>query len=133
MKNKVTHILIVDDSPATIFYNKMIIAKTGLAANVSTANNGAEALTYFDTTANSLNTPDIIFLDINMPVMNGWEFLDHHKKLNDKNSIIILMLGTNLLPKDQKKVKEYCCIKGDSKKMLSKEFIYNLVDKHFDA
>lgn len=134
MEKQLKHILLVDDSKATNFFNKMIIEKTGLAENVVLTENGAEALSYIDSTINLLNTPEIIFLDLNMPVMDGWEFLDHYNRLDysNKNSVIILMLGTDLLPEDQKKVKAYNFIKGDSEKMLNKKFLCNLVKEHFN-
>ncbi|WP_281989462.1 response regulator [Aquimarina aggregata] len=132
MKNPLKHILLVDDSPATNFFNETVIKKCDLTQNISVALNGAEALTFFDETKSTLSTPEIIFLDINMPIMNGWEFLDNYKKLNIENSIVILMIGSNLQPNDKEKLKNYHFIKGDSQKMLNKEFLYNIVNEHFD-
>lgn len=130
MENKLNHILLVDDSASINFFNKKVIERTGLVENISIAKNGAEALTYFNSSDRLLNEPKIIFLDINMPIMNGWEFLDHYDQLLSKNSIVILMLGSDLLPDDREKVKKYSFIKGGSDKMLNREFLFSLVDKY---
>lgn len=132
MRKRIQHVLLVDDSKATNFFNKMMIQKTDLVENISIAENGAEALNYFDVTTEPLDPPEIVFLDLNMPVMDGWEFLDNYNRLDyiNKNSIIILMLGTNLLEEDQKKMDGYAFIKGGSEKMLTKNFVTNLVEEY---
>jgi len=85
-------VLLIDDSNATNFYNQTILAKTGYVDEVLVANNGLEALEILKSGV----VPEILFLDINMPVMNGWDFLAEFKKLDSsyRNTTIILMLGS---------------------------------------
>lgn len=85
--------LLVDDNSATNFINKMILEKSGLSNTITITKNGLEALN-----AIKENSPDYIFLDINMPVMTGWEFLEAYEKLNSKfkNSTIVLMVSEKL-------------------------------------
>ncbi|RYF90086.1 MAG: response regulator, partial [Chitinophagaceae bacterium] len=74
MHNK---ILCVDDDPITLMLYKMVVAKSGFATQIDTATNGEEALHYFDRILEeSDDYPKLIFLDLNMPIMSGWEFLD---------------------------------------------------------
>ncbi|WP_109301880.1 response regulator [Aquimarina sp. AU474] len=131
MENKVKHMLLIDDSNETNTFNKRIIERTGLTKKVSVARNGVEALSYFDSKKNSKDRPEIVFLDLNMPIMDGWEFLDHYNQLGDKNSIVILMLSSDLLPGDHKKLKDYTFIKRGSEKVLNRLFLHDLVDNFF--
>ena len=77
--------------------------------------------------------PSLIFLDINMPVMNGFEFLDafHHQLENDLNkSIIIVMLTSSLNPNDIERAKE-TGVSEFLNKPLTEENLKNVLDKHF--
>ena len=76
-------ILFVDDDPITLMLCKKVIAKSSFANEIATAQDGEEALKYFNTLKYD-NTkkitdkiPQLIFLDLNIPVMGGREFLDH--------------------------------------------------------
>ncbi|WP_025739531.1 response regulator [Aquimarina pacifica] len=127
---KVKKILLVDDSTATNFFNKTMVQKTDLVEEVVLAKNGKEALDcLYDTTI-----PDIIFLDINMPVMNGWEFLTEFEKLDIrfKKSTIILMIGAELAPEDMERVKRIPQIKECRGKTLNKEIVTEIVNKYFE-
>ncbi|MBU1719687.1 MAG: response regulator [Bacteroidetes bacterium] len=104
MERKLKCILLVEDDHATNFLHKMILQKAGVAENILVALNGKEALTIIrdagnQTDGNSLK-PDLIFLDINMPIMNGWEFIEEYKKLADelKNNTTIIMLSASMNP-----------------------------------
>ncbi len=107
---KIECILLVDDSPSTNFYNKRLIRIKNMANYVFEVHNGVEALDYLlhrgkyeDTLI--FPTPNIIFLDINMPKMNGFEFIDRYKKLpKDKiNDALIVMLSTSNWPEERNK------------------------------
>ncbi len=75
-------ILFIDDDPITLMLCKMVIKKTSFSNEIATSKNGEEALQYFnllkqlDHNNEFKKQPQLIFLDLNMPVMNGWEFLD---------------------------------------------------------
>jgi CheY-like chemotaxis protein len=86
-------VLLVDDDPIATYLNKGLIKKLNIAKEIAVAGNGQEALNKIQELGPS-NCPDLILLDINMPVMNGFEFLDHFYKLTipgiDKIKIIVL-------------------------------------------
>ena len=127
-----SNILLVDDSESTNFFNKMIIERTLVDAQVTIAKNGQEAFDMLLKAVEQECLPDLIFLDINMPVMDGWEFLEKYKRMTglSKVATIILMLGAELKDDDRERVKEFGAIKEFSEKMLKKEVILRLVEKY---
>ena len=76
MKQSHQCVLFVDDDRATNFFNKRIASNHGSFRTIVTAQSGMEALEYLRTyQKGAAAKPDLIFLDINMPAMTGWEFL----------------------------------------------------------
>lgn len=95
-------ILLVDDDDVNNYLNKLLIEKSGIDVQVEIALNGLIALEYLTSTGRykenkTFPKPGIIFLDINMPRMNGWEFLDEYNKLdkNKKGEVVIAMLTSS--------------------------------------
>ncbi|WP_062057600.1 response regulator [Aquimarina longa] len=127
---KIKTFLLVDDNNSTNFFNKTIIQKTESVEEVLIAKNGAEAIEYI----RSGVIPEVIFLDINMPVMNGWEFLDTYRKLNNtsEKTIIILMIGTELAEEDIEKARNMVEIKEFRDKMLTKEIVCDIISTYFE-
>ncbi len=87
--------LLVDDDLVAHFVNKRLLEVSGLAEHIFTANNGLEAINYISHTFESKQVvPDIIFLDVNMPVMNGFKFIEALRKLShipyEKIKIVVL-------------------------------------------
>ncbi|MCX2764286.1 response regulator [Aquimarina muelleri] len=124
------HFLLVDDSNATNFFNKTIIKKTECVEEVLIAKNGKEALDYIK----SGISPEILFLDINMPIMGGWEFLKEFQKLDSdlkKSIVIVLMIGAKLSEEEMEKAKSFSEIKEFQEKMLTKNIVCNLVTKYY--
>ena len=83
MSTAAKHIVcLIDDDNIYQFTARAILESTGLAKQIRSFYNGSEAITYFQNPQNidPETLPDLIFLDINMPVMNGWEFLDEYHK-----------------------------------------------------
>ena len=77
MKQKLNSILLIDDDIATNFIHTRLIKKTLVVDTIITKLNGEEAMEYLTTKKDGeYPQPELIFLDINMPVMNGWEFIE---------------------------------------------------------
>jgi CheY-like chemotaxis protein len=139
MKKKLNCVLLVDDSASDNFIHKLVIEQTGITEHIEIAWNGREALDFLTTKGNcgkpeSLYCqPELIFLDINMPVMDGWEFLEEYKKLDSfqKGEIVIIMLTSSLIPYDR--IKAEGILKGCrfQNKPLTKEMIYEIIQDHF--
>lgn len=133
---KLNCILLVDDYEADNYYNDFILKDVAVSKHVKIALNGVEALEYLRKAGENdqmFPRPDLIFLDINMPRMNGFEFLEEYQKLDEtfKSSIIIIMLTTSLNPDDKIKASRIKEVKDYINKPLSTEMIFDLIAKHF--
>lgn len=104
-------ILCVDDDPITLMLCKKVITKASFSNAIITAKNGEEALEYFNSILNKEEDklPQLIFLDLNMPVMDGWEFLDNFStdKYSKVNTTKIVVLSSTIDPEDLQKSKNY--------------------------
>jgi len=134
---KLNCILLVEDNYADNYYNQFIITEADVCNFIPIALNGLEALDYM-IKAGELNqiefpVPDIILLDINMPCMNGFEFLEKYKKLDEalKSKVLIVMLTTSINPEDRKRAKSYNEISEYLSKPLDIEILHEIIDKYF--
>ena len=128
---KISCILLVDDDEPTNFIHQMAIEEADCCSTLNTVTNGLEALDYFKDSDNT--TPEVVFLDINMPRMNGWQFLDEYKKLDEekKARIVIVMLTTSLNPADLKRAKEIKEISDFRNKPLTVGMLEEIIEHHF--
>jgi len=97
-------VLLVDDSRATNFMHRELIREADFAERVDVALDGEEALEFLRSGGDSeYFPPSVIFLDINMPKMDGFEFLEACKTLPEARrvSLVIVMLTTSLDPGDR--------------------------------
>ncbi len=102
--------LLIDDDTVTNHLSKRLLEKFNIANGIFTVPNGEEALKFivnYDPDFNSC--PELMFLDINMPVMDGFRFLDMYKDLVylNKENVIIVMLTNSASEEDIKKCKSY--------------------------
>jgi CheY-like chemotaxis protein len=103
-------IMLVDDDSTTNFMNELLIQEMGITREVVIAKNGQEALDKVEAHCGGEGKcPELILLDINMPVLNGFDFLEAYEKRNFKGreATVIIMLTTSLNPQDLEKVKPY--------------------------
>ena len=123
-------ILLIDDDEPTNFLNKLTLEQAGCTRQVRIAQSGQEALDYLQDT---ILRPDLIFLDINMPAMDGWEFLERYRSLPAarKADIILIMLTTSLNPDDEKRTRAIPEVAGFENKPLSQEQLHSLLEKYF--
>jgi CheY-like chemotaxis protein len=133
MKKKLKCILLVDDDEATNFFHQIIIEQAGCTEHVEVATNGKKAIEFLTRERKNNCTPDIIFLDINMPVMNGWEFLDAYEKLDaaQKSKIVLVMLTASINPDDMQKAEKRESISGFRNKPLSVEMLNEIIQTYF--
>ncbi|MBS9463439.1 response regulator [Flagellimonas sp. HMM57] len=92
---KLKSILLVDDDETTNFLNKFFIRQLDNDLTVNTVTNGEEAIEFLEAVPYKKHMPCLLILDTNMPIMNGWEFLDVYEKKFDKDfkkNVIIVML-----------------------------------------
>jgi CheY-like chemotaxis protein len=130
--DKLSCVLLVDDDKTTNFLNRLLLEDLGLAEQILVAENGREALRVIEAQSASGICPALIFLDINMPVMNGFDFLEAYAKLDfaQKDSIIIVMLTTSLNPKDLARLEQFP-LHGFLNKPLKKQMVLDVLKRHF--
>src|SRR3954465_2866808 len=109
---KFTDVLLVEDDPITIMVCERIIKLTAFAGNVTSCLNGKIALDYLLSVKEKEALPQIIFLDITMPVMNGWDFLIEIDKVKAdfKEFPAIYLLSSTADPEDFKKAKDFSLV-----------------------
>ncbi len=128
-------ILCVDDDPITLMLCKMVISKSSFANEIITAQNGEDAINYFDELKlNNLGSemgryPQLILLDLNMPVMGGWEFLDHFSQ-SDYATIFkdtkVIVLSSTIDPMDIDKSRTYPMVIDFMSKPITKEMLEDI-------
>jgi len=93
--------MLIDDNEATNFHHQIIIEDADCCNELVIFEYAEEALEYLED--DNKTAPTVIFLDINMPRMDGWEFLERYKKLGEdrKSQILIFMLSTSLSQSDK--------------------------------
>ncbi|WP_210462745.1 MULTISPECIES: response regulator [Rufibacter] len=127
-------IMLVDDDDTTNFVNKRLLTKLGVAKEILIKKNGAEALEYLQNSAQSGQAyPDLIFLDIKMPVMDGFSFLDeyHNQALSQFGSMIILMLTSSASFYDLERLKGYESVKKHFSKALTESDVKEIMADYY--
>jgi CheY-like chemotaxis protein len=113
MNDSKPQVLLIDDDQVYLFAATKTIEATGLAGTVEVCTNGLDALEYLNRIIVSAGKlPDIIFIDINMPVMDGWEFLEEYKTLSARinNNIRIYILSSSVDKNDIMRSKDYSSV-----------------------
>jgi len=139
MNQKLNCILVIDDDEPTNFFTRIILEEANCCNHIKTVQSGQEALDYLAQSEkpgadpNLYPSPDLIFLDINMPAMNGWEFLDEYRNLNiaPQHKMIMVMLTTSLFPEDKAKAGRSPEISGFENKPLTLDKLERILKTYF--
>ena len=135
MTKKIKTIVLIDDDNDTNIYNEFILSDTGIVENIVIFQNGKTALDFLTKKDNTGHypQPEIIFLDINMPIMNGWEFLVAYEKITaeQRAGVIITMLSSSMNPDDKIKAEKMDIINGFINKPLTEMKFNELIDDFF--
>jgi len=114
MASTLKNVCLIDDDKIYQFTATMILEATGLTNSIAAFLNGKDAINFLKDPNTTLNSqlPDIIFLDINMPVMNGWEFLEEFQQFSASLSqpIKIYLVSSSVDESDINKSKKYPAI-----------------------
>lgn len=121
-------ILCVDDDLITLSICSIVMLKANFCEEIVTLNNGREAVEFYENLSkltlekSDVDVPELIFLDLNMPIMNGWDFLDsfESKYLSLFPKTIVYILSSSVDPIDLEKSKSYASVKGFISKPLTK-------------
>ncbi|WGD34271.1 response regulator [Olleya sp. YS] len=134
MKQEIKCVLLIDDDKVTNFYNTKIVNKHEKIKEVVAVTSGEKALEYLKEAISGLCLkPNLIFLDINMPAMNGWEFVVEYNKLdqNFTKDIKLVMLTTSNNPDDFERSKQIVSIDDFINKPLSVNLLTNLLENYY--
>lgn len=132
MKRKLSCILLIDDDEPTNYLNELIIHEAGISDSVVSVQSGKKGLDILQGKGGISCDPELIFLDINMPAMNGWEFIDQYKQLsNVQTSKIIVMLTASINKDDEIRASRINEIADYLNKPLSETILEEVLHKHF--
>lgn len=134
MKKEAICIMLVDDDKNENFFHEREIKKNNRETIVIQKESGIEALEYLNSTIESGNTkPNLIFLDINMPGMDGWGFLEEFGKLDKdiQSEIIIILLTTSDNPETKDRAMSWSSVSDFISKPLTKEKMEVINNKYF--
>ncbi len=122
-------VLLIDDDKVSNFLSSLIIKKTLIAEVVKECLDGQEGLDYLKSLSGSTEIPDILFLDLNMPVLDGWQFLNKFSLLDKRVQMPIYILTSSNYEGDLIKSKEFDAVKGYIVKPLSKDLATAIFEK----
>jgi CheY-like chemotaxis protein len=120
-------IFLVDDDPINNLINRRLLGKAGIGNHIEEFQSAQEALEKIK----SIDTDKtlLLFLDINMPVLNGWEFLDCYISIFPERKDTIIILSSSIDYQDRQKAMEYPIVSGFLEKPLSLEKINTQLTK----
>jgi CheY-like chemotaxis protein len=123
-------IFLIDDDPIYVLLTKKIISNVSSGFEITEFGDGQLALErLIDLSQENAQLPDIIFLDLSMPVMDGWEFLAEYSLLKKslKKEIILYIVSSSISPREVERSKEYHEVVDFLIKPLEKETIAGIM------
>jgi len=134
------NILLIDDDEDDIFFHTRAINKCGEQFNIDVCCSGDDALDYFQNKGAYSDRkgqppePDVVFLDVNMPRVNGWEFLDCYSRIMNKSrdcqNPLFIMLTTSANATDQQRAQESELVFEYMEKPLRTQDMQRIVDQY---
>lgn len=131
---KLKNVLLIDDSESDNFYHARKIKKLGITDNIHICFSGEEALSYLKSELDGIHPqPTLIFLDINMPGMNGWEFLEEYEKLelSQQGEVVLTMLSNSIDERDRLRAQQFKSVHGFYSKPLNENYLNSILESHF--
>jgi two-component SAPR family response regulator len=120
MQNKITYI--IDDDRLSIKLMSILISKNNFCEEIISFHNPQTALDELKNNAtNPSKLPDVILLDLNMPVLDGWQFLDEFTLVSFAKKILVFIVSSSIDPSDLEMAKNYSTVKNYIIKPLSSE------------
>lgn len=121
---------IVDDDPIFVFGAKRVMELSNFCKSFMVFNNGKDALDSLSPlVVSGENVPDVILLDLNMPIMDGWQFLDEFIKIKTNKKILIYIVSSSIDPADTEKAKKYESVSNFIVKPITVDNLKNILQQ----
>ncbi len=132
MSDEKLHFIVIDDSKLDCFIADKIIQNTGRSASINTFQQPAEALEHIKNVNATREGKTIVFVDIQMPIMNGFEFVEAFEALDEefKKPFIIYMLSSSINENDITRVRRYPSVKQFLNKPLSAKTMATVLEEY---
>lgn len=134
MTKKLNCVLLVDDDELTNFLHKIILEETVVTKHIEVAETAKEGLHLLKCPKFAgCENPELVFLDLNMPGMSGWDFIEKYQETRNEHETpsLIYILTTSANPDDKKKAEGIEDIAGFLSKPLTSEMIGEIMQRHF--
>ncbi len=122
---------IIDDDPIFIYGTKRIMKEIDFCNDILVFNNGQDAMDGLnELTSQGKDLPSIIFLDLNMPIMNGWEFLEDFVQIpnNNREKVTVYIISSSVDPRDLERIKNYDVVNNYILKPLSPQDLEEVLE-----
>ncbi len=120
---------IIDDDEIFIYGAKKLMQLTNFCNGFLIFHNGEEALNYLKPVIeNGENAPDLILLDLNMPVMDGWQFLDAFIQIPNSKKITLYIVTSSIDQRDIERVKQYDIVSNYLIKPITTEQLQDIIN-----
>lgn len=125
---KFSTVMIIDDNNIDIFITTQVLKNVNFAKNTITFNCALEAFKYISNAENETGLPEIIFLDLNLNGISGFDFLVLYETLPTykKEKISVYMVSSTIDPNDLEKMSQNINLKGFCEKYITKEFLNSI-------
>ena len=131
----ITRVMVVDDDPVSNKITRLFLRKNNWPAEVMVFEDGQEALRVLGESfsGDAQSTPDVILLDMDMPVFSGWDFMEEYSSLPSEltGKPLLYMVSSSINPPDMKRAGDYPLIRAYITKPLTPQALDQiLVDYH---
>lgn len=121
-------VLIINDDSISLKFQQLLVERSNIAHSIITSLNGREALDYIASMETSKAYPNLILLDIHMPIMNGWQFLDEFTKVHlpECPDTKVVITSFTIDPRELTKASDYHCVINFQNSGLTADFLKEL-------
>ncbi|MDB5020328.1 MAG: Receiver protein of a two-component response regulator [Pedobacter sp.] len=121
-------VFLIDDDDVFVFLTKKVIERSGADVVLSVFSNGQEGIEYIkEIAADPDLLPDVILLDLNMPVMDGWEFLNAYQELELAKDIALYIVTSSISPYEVERAKHIKEVQEFIVKPIAKEKFIDII------
>lgn len=129
-------VLLIDDDEATNFYHTVILEEESTDLYIHAVSSAKEGLDFLLSQGEyaELPKPGIIFLDLNMPGMSGWDFVNKYNQLSKEihDQSVVVLLSTSLNPDDRERASQIPIVAEFVNKPLTPETFWRVVNENFN-